>query len=66
MNTSPNGENLPINRRLPSAGRWALRDLADRDQRADRAAGAFDGISDLAVANSSRPYRGPGGNPAYR
>lgn len=58
MNTSLNGENLPINRRLPSAKRWALRDLADRDRRDTARFGAFEDGGDPALANQARPYRG--------
>lgn len=66
VNTSLNGENLPINRRFASAGRWALLDMADRDQRTSGDLSPFDGTGDLAVANPSRPYRGSGGNYVYR
>jgi hypothetical protein len=66
VNTSLNGENLPINRRVPSAGRWALRDLADRDQRHIGRFGSFDGGGDLAIENPAWPYRGSGGSYARR
>jgi hypothetical protein len=66
VNTSLNGENLPINRRFPTAGRWALRDMADRDRRGSGDFSPLDGGGDPAVENPARPYRGSGGNYAYR
>lgn len=66
VNTSLNGENLPINLRFASAGRWALLDMANRDQRASGDRSPFDGTGDLAVANPSRRFGGAGGNHAYR
>ncbi|SCL39820.1 hypothetical protein GA0074692_5496 [Micromonospora pallida] len=66
MNSSLNGEDLPINRRVPSAGRWALRDLADRDQRHTGPFGSFEGGGDPAIENPARPYRGSGGSYARR
>ncbi|MFE0590990.1 hypothetical protein ACIBCR_22560 [Micromonospora echinospora] len=66
MNSSLNDENLPINRRMPSAERWALRDLAARDQRDAGRFGSFDDGGDPVIENPARPYHGLGGSYACR
>ncbi|WDZ85765.1 hypothetical protein [Micromonospora cathayae] len=66
MNTSLNGENLPINRRFPSAGRWALCDMDRRDRGDSGEFSQLDDNGDPVVGNPAPPYRGSGGNYAYR
>lgn len=65
MNSSLNGESLPINKRFPSAGRWAVRDLADRDERGTGDFSSLDGSGDGAE-HPIEPYRGSRGTYAYR
>ncbi|WBB78808.1 hypothetical protein O7606_21780 [Micromonospora sp. WMMD882] len=66
MSSNLKGGDLPINRRFPSAGRWALLDRADRDRRGAGDPSAFDGSGDAAVQNPARPDCGSGGSYAYR